>query len=463
MKHLGDITKLSGYDMPVVDVITGGSPCQDLSIAGNRAGLDGERSGLFMEQIRIVKEMRESDRATGRTGFLVRPRFMVWENVCFDADTFVACDTGYKRIEDVAVGNLVKTMSGRYLPVMKVFRTVNQKVIRLKVSGAEDLIVTPNHPFWAREKTYPKGKNREIGEPKWVRADELTNRYLIAYKTDTPSLPDGFISECEAFALGRWLADGSVDIKKSTPRIFISCGLLKADETEAELRKLPWDIHKNQVHKTAVNFCFTSAEFYGLIKDAGRGAGNKSVPSFVFDLPILLQKEVLRGYTSGDGYIRQRGNNTEYSASTASRKLAYGIARLIRNVYRVAANISVREPRDGLIDCRVLRANHPSYNITASLSNKATTGYDDGEFIWQCVKSIEPEEKKRTVFNLSVYDDNTYGANDVVVHNCGAFSSNGGRDFQAVLTEIVRIAEPEAPDVPLPVRGGVDKIRMFVL
>ena len=81
LKHLGDITKLSGYDMPVVDVITGGSPCQDLSIAGNRAGLDGERSGLFMEQIRIVKEMRESDRATGRTGFLVRPRFMVWENV----------------------------------------------------------------------------------------------------------------------------------------------------------------------------------------------------------------------------------------------------------------------------------------------------------------------------------------------------------------------------------------------
>ena len=81
MKHYGDITKLSGYDLPIVDVITGGSPCQDLSVAGKRAGLDGERSGLFMEQIRIVKEMRERDRASGRTGFLVRPRYMVWENV----------------------------------------------------------------------------------------------------------------------------------------------------------------------------------------------------------------------------------------------------------------------------------------------------------------------------------------------------------------------------------------------
>lgn len=81
MKHYGDITKLSGYELPVVDVITGGSPCQDLSVAGKRAGLAGERSGLFMEQIRIVKEMRERDRTDGRTGVFVRPRYMVWENV----------------------------------------------------------------------------------------------------------------------------------------------------------------------------------------------------------------------------------------------------------------------------------------------------------------------------------------------------------------------------------------------
>ena len=81
MKHLGDITKINGAEIEVVDVITGGSPCQDLSIAGKRAGLAGARSGLFMEQIRIVKEMREHDRANGRTGDMVRPRFMVWENV----------------------------------------------------------------------------------------------------------------------------------------------------------------------------------------------------------------------------------------------------------------------------------------------------------------------------------------------------------------------------------------------
>ena len=81
MKHLGDITKINGAEIEPVDVITGGSPCQDLSIAGKRAGLVGARSGLFMEQVRIVKEMREADKRNGRTGDMVRPRYMVWENV----------------------------------------------------------------------------------------------------------------------------------------------------------------------------------------------------------------------------------------------------------------------------------------------------------------------------------------------------------------------------------------------
>jgi DNA (cytosine-5)-methyltransferase 1 len=81
MKHVGDITKINGAEISPVWCITGGSPCQDLSIAGKRAGLAGARSGLYMEQIRIVKEMREHERSIGRTNELVRPRYMAWENV----------------------------------------------------------------------------------------------------------------------------------------------------------------------------------------------------------------------------------------------------------------------------------------------------------------------------------------------------------------------------------------------
>ena len=108
MLHVGDITKLSGDKLPVVDIICGGSPCQDLSVAGQRAGLAGERSGLFMEQIRITKEMRNEDGKRGKTNHLIRPRFFVWENVpgafsSADGEDFKAVLEETSRIADSTI------------------------------------------------------------------------------------------------------------------------------------------------------------------------------------------------------------------------------------------------------------------------------------------------------------------------------------------------------------------------
>ena len=74
MKHYGDIHRLSGAQLEPVDVVTFGSPCQDLSIAGKRRGLEGARSGLFYQAVRIIQEMR--DATNGQY-----PRWAVWENV----------------------------------------------------------------------------------------------------------------------------------------------------------------------------------------------------------------------------------------------------------------------------------------------------------------------------------------------------------------------------------------------
>lgn len=82
MKHLGSVTDINGEEVEPVDIISFGSPCQDLSVAGKRAGLKHEdngddettRSGLFMEAIRIIKEMRSATNG-------LYPRFAIWENV----------------------------------------------------------------------------------------------------------------------------------------------------------------------------------------------------------------------------------------------------------------------------------------------------------------------------------------------------------------------------------------------
>ena len=74
MKHLGDITQINGGDIEPVDIITFGSPCQNLSMAGDRSGLAGSQSGLFLEAIRIINEMREATSG-------IYPKFIIWENV----------------------------------------------------------------------------------------------------------------------------------------------------------------------------------------------------------------------------------------------------------------------------------------------------------------------------------------------------------------------------------------------
>ena len=74
VQHFGDVSKLNGAALPPVDVVTFGSPCQDMSVAGKRNGLDGSRSGLFHEAVRIIREMRCATNGE-------YPRFIVWENV----------------------------------------------------------------------------------------------------------------------------------------------------------------------------------------------------------------------------------------------------------------------------------------------------------------------------------------------------------------------------------------------
>lgn len=74
MVHLGDVTQINGAEIEPVDIITFGSPCQDLSIAGKREGLEGDRSGLFYHAMRIIREMRIATNGQ-------YPTFAIWENV----------------------------------------------------------------------------------------------------------------------------------------------------------------------------------------------------------------------------------------------------------------------------------------------------------------------------------------------------------------------------------------------
>ena len=104
--QLGDITQIDGAKIPIVDIISFGSPCQDLSVAGKQTGLDGSRSGLFMEAVRITREMRE--KTNGQY-----PKYIIWENVAGAFSSNKGED--FRRVlEEITQSNISMPKSGKW-------------------------------------------------------------------------------------------------------------------------------------------------------------------------------------------------------------------------------------------------------------------------------------------------------------------------------------------------------------
>ena len=107
-ENLGDITKIRGDEAPAVDIISFGSPCQDLSIAGKQQGLDGSRSGLFMEAVRIIREMRTKTNGE-------YPKYIIWENVAGAFSSNKGED--FRRVlEEITESNISMPASGKWAP-----------------------------------------------------------------------------------------------------------------------------------------------------------------------------------------------------------------------------------------------------------------------------------------------------------------------------------------------------------
>lgn len=105
-KQLGDITKLNGADLDPVDIISFGSPCQNLSTAGNQKGLDGEKSQLFFEAVRVIDEMRCA--TNGKY-----PKYIIWENVAGAFSSNKGQD--FRRVlEEITKTNIPMPYSGRW-------------------------------------------------------------------------------------------------------------------------------------------------------------------------------------------------------------------------------------------------------------------------------------------------------------------------------------------------------------
>ncbi len=229
--------------------------------------------------------------------------------------------------------------------------------------------------------------------------------------------------------LGRYLADGHYRDDKRVGRkdsrhyqVIFSIGDEKVDEFKKEVRDYHFSCY---VHTSSVFRCvISSMRLVNLIKDLklGKGAINKQIPNEILNLPVQLANRFLDGYMSGDGCLMEN----KFSATTISEELALGLTLLVAKCKKKDCGIYYNKTEDTtVIEGRTV--NQSDTYIVRFFKERRRNGsaviIDDK--IWLPFKERIEHNTKTQVYNISVQDDETYTANNAIVHNCQDFSIAG--------------------------------------
>lgn len=381
---------------------------------------------------------------------------------CFAAGTLVLTARGYVPIEEVGPGDYVVTHRGRWRRVSRSMRREGAELQEVTVSGAR-LTTTPEHPFLARPEGFrPHGRERHFGEPGWVEAKDLEGAFA-AQVLPAPS-GDGADSRTEAFwwLVGRYLADGWRVERRGRPgagRVVICCRPAEVPELLRRVGEAGQHatVARDRREPSAVKLHLTRKGLYGFLGEFGKGAAGKRLPRVALNLDAPRARALLEGYLSGDGHRDARG----WRATTVSRALALGVALLAMRAFGVAARIQEnRLPATHIIQGRTVNQRTayvidiPDRNRSAFLDGWFTPP-DDREVLeasrgWRLCRRSRPLGKTGTVYNLSVEGDESYVAENCVVHNCQAFSHQGHRrgfdDLRGNLfREVARVVRDRRP------------------
>lgn len=390
--------------------------------------------------------------------------WVIFGSPCFARGTKVLTATGYVPIEDIKIGDLVLTHMGRFRKVLDTGHKV-APIRRIKFKGMKEILTTDEHPFLCREttRTYnasTRSYDRKFSEEKWVEAKDVIPLNVMGKMAHIADTSDMGLDPTTCWLIGRFLADGHIIHRNRTEKgrekdfiyqIVLSVGERKLQNVLDSLISLKksYRKHSTSTYRVTVH----SKKLVTLFRELGikNGAATKALPVKILQLPPHLLKIVLEGYLAGDGHKDKYGF---WCANSVSEDLMLGMQIAAAKVYGVGAGYSFSErQKTTVIEGRTVNQKDTNLIRFPEDTRRSQSRQIDGGIYVTC-KINSPIGELAEVFNLEVEEDNTYTANNVVVHNCQSVSVAGkgeGLDGTSGLLlkcmEILALAKHRNPNV----------------
>lgn len=365
---------------------------------------------------------------------------MTYSFPCFTADSLVLTDKGYKRINEIQVGDMVLTHDNTYQKVTKTFDNGIKPILKIKAMSVDEIKCTTNHRFLVRTMSRTGHAARRVfSEPYWKEAMALTKKdYLGVAINQKKTIPiwngitfnwaDGRKSRHKNelsglmdfadfwYVIGRYIGDGWI---RTQGDIIICCSDKKLNDLVSKLDKLfKYSIVKEKnVYKVHI----AQKELSMFVEQFGKGAINKHLTDTILDLPRNLLNAFLKGYMSADGCVTKGYNK----ATSISRELIYGLAQCVAKVYRMPYRIyHTKRSKKCIIENRIVNQ-HDTYSLVwkEKVCKQDKAFYEDG-FIWFPIKDIT-KDIMQNVYDIEVAKNHSFTVQNTIVHNCQDLSSAG--------------------------------------
>lgn len=385
---------------------------------------------------------------------------VVWASPdCFPAGTLIWTKSGYKNVEDIRCFDEVLTHKNRYRRVYATMRTNKYDMYKVKISGCEEVLVSSEHPYLVRKKirhnTRVKGKAvawTNYQDAEWLKVKDLTSEYRVGIPINCNSVIPNYLgcvyenhntygmsnSHIENtlgslmsnsdfwWVVGNYFGNGSLSVAKYT--IDIACNANKSD-ADILSNKLSSLCIKHSIYMkaTAKHVCICSKEWCEFLSQFGIGAVNKQITPMILDLPIHLLKSFLDGYICADGHYETISSNRVCHISTISKHLAYSLQLAILKAYGRYCSLCITDHPNDVICGRKVNV-HKAYKLSfyENYNEKRSQYFIEDNICWVNVRKVEKlSAQQTTVYNFSVEEDESYTANNIIVHNCSSYSVAG--------------------------------------